>query len=306
MPSTTGTEPACRSFLNHLRFTRRFSIHTLTAYTFDLNQFVNFVKRPILFATEEHVQLYLLYLKTRGYSSRSVKRKLEVLKSFYRYHLKFEGLADSPCKKISKLKFSKPTVRFIPEPIIHLTLDSIDPTKGKESLRDRLMLELLYTTGLRSSELLNIKTTDIDLLNAHIKVTGKRKWQRLIPLSSRVQELIQVYNTNWKTLNESEFLFCTKRGQKVYPVLLWRIVRKYFQREKLKFNVSAYTFRHSAATHMYHNHAPLEGLKIFLGHRSVKSTLNYLHVDTEHLKRVHQRSHPKEKSQVKKSVGHSS
>jgi hypothetical protein len=153
----------------------------------------------------------------------------------------------------------------------------------------------LYFTGCRASEIINLKTDQINYVKRQIKVIGKGNFERIVLVNAEIINLIKAYRRKSKCCKDSGKLFTTDRGKKIYPMLLWRLVRRYFKPEKLGINTSAHILRHSIATHLYHNRAPLHSIKRFLGHRSLKTTVLYLHFGPEHLKKVYQDAHPKER-----------
>jgi integrase/recombinase XerC len=284
-----------RIFFNHLKFVRRYSSHTTTAYKADLAQFQKFFKRNLLSATRKDIRDFLVSLIVKEFSLRTVNRKLEVLKSFYRYHWKHSNIETSPCWNIRQFRFVRPKGRFIPVDDVIQTLDNIDPYGNRKKLRDRLILELLYCTGCRACEIINLKKKDIDYSRIAIKVTGKGNRERLVTINPKLIELIKLYLVKWRHKNRSQFLLNNDKGKRIYSMFLWRVVRKYFSPEKLKINTSAHVLRHSIATHLYHNRAPLHDIKNFLGHRSLKTTAIYLHFGIDHLKEVYAKAHPKER-----------
>jgi integrase/recombinase XerC len=229
------------------------------------------------------------------YSLQTVNRKLEVLKSFYRYHFRHGNIPESPCWNIPQLHFPRPKGRFIPASCVTRILDDIVPGNCRTKLRDKLILEIIYFTGCRASEIINLKTHQINYFKKQIKVIGKGSYERIVFVNSRIIKLIKAYRRKSKCCKDSVNLFTTDRGKKIYPMFLWRLVRRYFKPEKLGMNTSAHILRHSIATHLYHNRAPLHSIKRFLGHRSLKTTLLYLHFGPEHLKKVYQDAHPKER-----------
>jgi integrase/recombinase XerC len=284
-----------REFLYHLQFVKRYSAHTIKAYSTDLSQFHFFFKSDLLTATLKDVRKFLKRLIESQYSLRTVNRKLEVLKSFYRYHFRQGNIPESPCLRIPQLRFIRPKGRFIPAVCVKQVLDDIVPGNCRTKLRDKLILEILYFTGCRASEIINLKTNQINYFKRQIKIVGKGNFERIVLVNAQIINLIKSYRRKSKCCKDSGNLFTTDKGKKIYPMFLWRLVRRYFKPKKLGINTSAHILRHSIATHLYHNRAPLHSIKRFLGHRSLKTTVLYLHFGPEHLKKVYQDAHPKER-----------
>jgi site-specific recombinase XerD len=172
-------------------------------------------------------------------------------------------------------------------------LDNINPDQNRQKLRDYLILVILYHTGCRASEIINLKKHDIDYNRKVLKVIGKGRIERLVTVNSNIIQLIGTYLQNWKGRRRSRYLFTNNEGHKMYPMFLWRLIRKYFNPTEIKKNVSAHTIRHSIATHLYQNGASMKNVKDFLGHKHFKSTSGYVHFDEETLKIIYNRCHPK-------------
>jgi integrase/recombinase XerC len=280
-------------FLKYAQNVRRYSSHTINAYRADLQQFAKHYQGCIISADRKDIRGFLLWLRSNGYTARTANRKLEVLKSFYRYHIKFSGLKESPCQLIQSLRYSSPRGTFIQVDTFNNILNNIDHRNSRKLLRDRLILEILYFTGCRATEIINLKKAKIDYNKMQLKITGKGNYERIAVVSPAIIEMIKLYNKKWKHINKTPFLFNNDKGKKIYPMFLWRLIRAYYKPSELGHNTSAHVIRHSIATHLYHNRAPLHSIKTFLGHRSLKTTVIYLHFDIQHLIRVHNSAHPK-------------
>jgi len=168
-------------------------------------------------------------------------------------------------------------------------LDAIDYKKCKKLLRDRLVLEFLYQTGCRASEVINLRKNQIDTHRKQIRILGKGNVERVIPITRRLNRLINLHLKRWAIKNKTPYLFSTDSGKKMYSMFLWRLIKKYFPER----NVSAHTLRHSCATHLYHNRAPIKAIRDLLGHRALRSTEVYLHLDIGHLITIYTDSHPR-------------
>ncbi|MEQ9415831.1 MAG: tyrosine-type recombinase/integrase, partial [Cyclobacteriaceae bacterium] len=270
----------------------------------DLKQFSCFVNGDLLTATRIDVREFLIDLQEKKYSFRTINRKLEVLRSFYRYHRRFTGFGNYPCSYVRNLRFVKPRGTYLTVEKIREVLDGIQPGGNRKLVRDQLVLELLYQTGCRADEIINLRKEDIDCQKKLVKVIGKGKVERLIPLSKRVVKLIQDHLKVWTGKNSGLFLLTNNKGLQLYPMYLWRLIRKYFKVSEIGVGVSAHTMRHSCATHLYHNRAPIKAIRDLLGHRSLRSTEAYLHLDLKSLIRIYSDSHPKAGTGRKKRGGH--
>jgi integrase/recombinase XerC len=288
-------------YLSHIKNIRRYSAHTITAYKSDLKQFKEFFKKNLFLARRKDVREYLLHLKTMNYSPRTIHRKLEVLKSFYRYHRKHSNIA-SPCHLVPPVRFQKPRGSYLAKEKIASILDSIQPEQNRKIMRDLVILEMLYYTGCRSDEIINLRKQCIDFDREQMKVVGKGKVERIVPLNKKLVVLIKIYSKMWSHKNRGSYLFVNNKGNKMYPMYLWRLIRKYFSLEHAGMPISAHTFRHSVATHLYHNRAPIKSIRDLLGHRSLESTSAYLHLDIAKLIEIYNRSHPRANVVCKSAV----
>ncbi|MBZ0246876.1 MAG: tyrosine-type recombinase/integrase [Cyclobacteriaceae bacterium] len=296
--------PEVEQYIKHIECVRRYSKHTITAYRTDLKQFSYFLKGDLLTASRKDVREFLIDLQANKYSFRSINRKLEVLRSFYRYYRKFTDFENYPCSFVRNLRFEKPRGTYLTVEKIREVLDAIQPGGNRKIVRDQLVLELLYQTGCRADEIINLRKKDVNFRKRQIKVVGKGKVERLIPLSKRVVKLIKVHLKLWKDKNTGLFLLTNNKGKPLYPMYLWRLIRKYFKVNTIGVGVSAHTIRHSCATHLYHNRAPIKAIRDLLGHRSLRSTEAYLHLDLKSLIRIYNDSHPKAGTVRKKRGGH--
>lgn len=168
-------------------------------------------------------------------------------------------------------------------------LNGIQPGVNRKTVRDLLVLELLYQTGCRADEIINLRKDQIDFQRNQIKVLGKGKIERIIPLKKGLTQLIKKHLKLWKGKNQTPYLISNNKGKKLYPMFLWRLIRRYFKTE----GISAHTIRHSFATHLYHNRAPIKAIRDLLGHQSLRSTTAYLHLDIFQLIQIYTNSHPR-------------
>lgn len=293
-------------FLNYLRYERNYSDHTVLAYSKDLSQFEEFVRshhegfNPVDIDADI-VRNWIVSLLDEQMSPVSVNRKLSSLKSFFKYLMKCGIVSINPLRLINGPKTKKPLPYFIKESEMELLLDGDGFDTDFEGVRDRLILELLYDTGIRRSELVGIKNTDVDYEAMQVKVTGKRNKQRLIPFAEGLKRLLVAYTEvrNREIGVESEWLFVRKNAKPLNPNSVYTIVKKRLADIPALSKRSPHILRHSFATSMLNNGAELNAVKELLGHSSLASTSVYTHTTFEELKKVYN-AHPR----AKKEGGH--
>jgi len=288
------------TFINYLKFEKRVSQHTLKSYTVDLNQFLKFYKvysKDKKFKDIDHrsIRSWVVDLSLKKLSNRSINRKIATLKAFFKFLIKREFLVKNPTNKIQSLKTDSLLPKFIKEKDMKFFFENLQLKKNFEGQRDLLIIELLYGTGMRVSELINLKTKDLHLEKSEIKVLGKRGKERIIPLNN--QSLKQTKNyISVKKNNihyENEFLISTKKGKKSYPMLISRIVKKHISKLIDSENYNPHLLRHTFATHILNRGADLNAVKDLLGHSSLAATQIYTHNSIEKLKKTFEQSHPK-------------
>jgi integrase/recombinase XerC len=289
------------SFLKYLTYEKRSSPHTIQSYQTDLLQFESFVQdHHDLDKTEkaDHraIREWMVNLVESGYSPRSINRKIASLRSYYKFLLKRNSISKDPTQKIRVLKSGKKIPHFVKEDEIIRLFDEHDFGSEFEGIRDKLLLELLYGTGIRLSELLNLKETDIDFFEVTIKVLGKRNKERIIPLNTELLNLISHYTESKRENfngNGNEFLIVTNNGEKCYSMFVYRTVRKYLDSFTSIDKRSPHVLRHTFATHLLNKGAELNAVKDLLGHTSLAATQVYTHNSLEKLKKVFDQAHPK-------------
>lgn len=282
-------EVEINQYLSHIKFVRRYSQHTLIAYRTDLVQFKTYCQKNLLEVAQADVRGFLKYLREQKLTPRTINRKIEVLRSFYRHYRRFTVYNEFPCAHIKLLRFVKPRGKYLPKETIINVLDEIDYKNCKKLLRDRLVLEFLYQTGCRASEVINLRKNQIDTHHKQIRILGKGNVERVVPITKRLSKLINLHLKNWVLKNKTPYLFSTNSGKKMYPIFLWRLIKRYFKAP----GISAHTLRHSCATHLYQNRAPIKAIRDLLGHRALRSTEVYLHLDIGHLIKIYSDSHPR-------------
>jgi len=289
------------SFLQYLQIEKRYSLHTVRSYLNDLDQFYQFLlslglpKDPVG-VTSHDIRAWIVSMLENNYSTVSVHRKISCLRVFYRY-LRKEGIVkNDPLEKVVLPKRKKSLPVFIEEEAMDKLLDNFSFGDDFAGIRNRTIIELLYLTGMRRSELIGLKDNDVDLSDGSLKVTGKRNKQRIIPLVrpfiKRLDEYIRVRNENVATLNNGWF-FITDKGNKLYDKYVYNTVNSYLAFVTTIEKKSPHILRHTFATHMLNRGADLNSIKELLGHANLSATQIYTHNTFEKLKKVYKQAHPR-------------
>jgi integrase/recombinase XerC len=326
-----------QDFLNYLKFEKRFSDHTANCYFADLNQFGDFLfsrseddqEPPHQTMTEDHpigqttavatqakpkvdhmllnadsnvVRAYLAHLTEKQYSKATIARKLATLRSFYKFLIKRNQIASNPVTSIRTPKQEKKLPKFLEYEDIKRLLET-PPIDNWLGARDRAILEALYSTGMRVSEIVALNMDDIDFLSEVVHIRGKGKKERIAPISSSALRVIQHYiefrnkraqaNPNF----DNKVLFVNKHGKRLSTRSVRRKMDKYLKMAGLDPSISPHTLRHSFATHMLNNGADLRSVQELLGHQSISTTQIYTHLTTRQLKNVYENAHPRENTQ---------
>lgn len=288
-------------FLEHIEYEKRYSKNTVIAYRKDLAQYQEYLLshydlENIPDARHEMIRSWMVYLMESGITPRSISRKITCLNSFYKYLLKENILKTNPMSRINPPKASHRLPVFVEEEKMTLLLNEIDFPEGFPGLRDRLVVELFYVTGMRLSELTNLKEDNTDLAGGTIKVLGKRNKERIIPLSNRMARLIENYiEEKRRTFPEAppSSLVVTDKGGAAYGRMIYRIVNHYLKAVTTIQKKSPHVLRHTFATHMLNKGADLNAIKEILGHASLAATQVYTHNTIEKLKTIYKQAHPK-------------
>ncbi len=286
-------------FLNHLEFEKRYSAHTLTAYKSDLRQYVAFLATTYEDlstekATHLHIRSFMAQLMDEGISSRSIQRKLITLRSYYKFLLQENIITVNPLLRVQSPKTPSRLPAFIEVNEME-KLASGSTVSGFSFLRNELIVQMLYHTGMRLSELKNLKTDHINLAKCELKVLGKRNKERIIPFTEELQRSITHYLIEKKKVPEAntEFLFVLDHGKPVYEKFIYRIVTSALSLITTSEKKSPHVLRHSYATHLLNNGAKINAIKELLGHSSLAATQIYTHNNIEQLKKAHKSSHPR-------------
>lgn len=292
-----------KHFTDYLLLEKKYSPLTINAYQKDLESFHEFNKEEfnednIKTVNYSQIRSWIIFLVETGIANRSINRKISSLNTYYKFLLKVGTLKINPLTKHRALKTSKKVQIPFSENEINTVLDDFNFDDSFEGIRDKLIIELFYSTGIRRIELVQLKLTDIDLSNHTLKVLGKRNKERLLPLLNTVIETIKKYlikRQELQLINDEIYLFLTKKGIKIYETLAYRIINDYFSRASTKVKKSPHILRHSFATHLLNQGADLNAVKELLGHSSLAATQIYTHNSIAELKKVYAKTHPRNK-----------
>ncbi len=288
-------------FIDYLKFEKRYSVHTIRSYQDDLFSFFDFIQlqfgeTPLPEVSPSLIRSWLASLKDEGLSSRSVNRKISSLKSFYKYQLRNGVVEQSPMNAITSPKASKRLPVYVEQRDIATLFEEIAFPADWEGDTDRLLLAIFYHTGMRLSELVNLRERQVDVSNRTLKVLGKGNKERVIPVSPVLVEYIQAYSRQKRVLLEAPdtvYLLVNSKGKKLYAQYVYRAVRKYLGQVTTVDKKSPHVLRHTFATHLMNSGADLNSVKELLGHASLAATQVYTHNTIEKLKEVYKKAHPK-------------
>ncbi|WGF91314.1 tyrosine-type recombinase/integrase [Aequorivita marisscotiae] len=290
-----------QAFTDYLQLEKKYSPNTITAYLKDLRDFGKFASDEYQYANIDTVNYaivrsWIVMLVDSGISNRTVNRKISSLNTYYKFLLKIGQIEVNPLAKHKSLKISKKIQVPFSETEISSVLEFLALQSDFIGLRDRLIVELFYSTGIRRAELINIKLSDVSLSQKTVKVLGKRNKERIMPLLPIVIQTIEAYVPHRNQLensNDSEYLFLTQKGVKIYENLVYRIINSYFSKTSEKVKKSPHILRHSFATHLLNEGADINAVKELLGHSSLASTQVYTQNSIAKLKEVYKSSHPR-------------
>ena len=286
------------SFIQYLQFEKRFSNHTVLAYSTDLSQFYDYLQATYKITelrdiSHTLVRSWIVSMMEAKISARSINRKVTTLKTFYKYLLRQNIVKENPMLKVQSPKMSKRLPVFVEKDKMNQLLDNQESfEEDPDKLRNKLIIELFYATGMRLSELINLKQGSIDLSKGQLKVLGKRNKERIIPFGPELGREIKAWLDSKKE-EEPELLFTGKSGKKLSEKLVYTIVKKYLSGVTTIDKKSPHVLRHTFATHMLNNGADLNAIKELLGHANLSATQIYTHNTVEKLKNIHKQAHPK-------------
>lgn len=292
-----------QSFIGYLQFEKRYSAHTIRAYKDDLHFFFQYLleqydEPEITAINAPMVKSWLAAMKSGGLESRSLNRKISVLKSFFRYLIKAGTVKDTPMQAVISPKAGKKLPVYVEEDTMRQLWDKVEFPEGFEGITHRIILSLFYNTGMRLSELMLLKISQISEGSSWIRVWGKGNKERVIPVSEGllqdIKEYIRAKEENFKGEEYNrEYLLVTPKGKKLYPKYLYKVVKNYLGRVSTLEKRSPHVLRHSFATHLMRNGADLNAVKDLLGHSSLAATQVYTHNNISQLQNIHKKAHPK-------------
>ncbi len=288
------------SFLNFLQYEKNYSEKTINSYRVDLIQLEEYIKHNSeeLTLTEvdaDIIRQWIIDLMKKGYTASSVNRKLSSLRSFYRFLLLKQEITKDPTRKINGPKKKKPLPIFLKEKEINKVLEETNFKEGFIGIRDQMIIEMFYATGIRLSELIGLNNKDINFEDSLIKVKGKRNKERLIPFGDELKESILSYiSVRDETITvKSEAFFIKENGERLYNALVERLVKRQLSKVVTLKKKSPHVLRHTFATAMLNNEANLNAIKEILGHSSLAATEVYTHTTFEELKNIYKLAHPR-------------
>lgn len=288
-------------FIDYLALEKKYSIHTITAYKNDVETFSNFIleqynQSNLKDVHYNQIRNWIICLVEKKLDNRSINRKLSSLKSFYKFLQKTKQIEINPLAKHKALKLTKKVQIPFSTKEVNEVIEMISRLEVNDfaSIRNKLIVELFYSTGIRRVELINLKITDVDLQENLIKVLGKRNKERFVPILGSVKETIKLYLKEKGTINSfNDCFFVTEKGNKIYETLVYRVINLYFSKVSSKVKKSPHILRHSFATHLLNEGADLNSVKELLGHSSLASTQVYTHNSLDALKKVYNQAHPR-------------
>lgn len=291
------------AFINYLTLEKKYSPHTVLAYQNDLNSFLIFIKEEFDITNSKQVNYsmirsWIVSLVGQKLNNKSINRKIASLKAFYKFLLKTNQISENPLAKHKSLKVAKTLQVPFSEKEINAVLNQIDVNEDYESMRDKAIIELFYATGMRKTELIQLKLSDVDFQEQRLKILGKRNKERIVPIITSSAISLNQYVTIRKKVEtpaSNGILFLSKNGVKLSQTLVYRIINNYFSHISTKEKKSPHILRHSFATHLLNEGADLNAIKELLGHSSLASTQVYTNNSIAELKKVYANAHPRNK-----------
>lgn len=292
-------EQRATDFIQYLRFEKRYSQHTLTAYGKDLKQFFTYIDgqfgiRDIPELALFHIRSWLASLKDEGQQARSINRKISSLSSFYKYLLKQQVVDKNLVRQLHSLKLPERLPTFLKENETEKLLEELQFDEGFKGFTDRMICELLYQTGMRRAELLNLKEKDVEWSLHQVRILGKGNKERLVPVSPMLLQTLKEYIAEKKKLGyDRDHLLVLETGLPLYAGYVYRTVKKYMTDATTLKKKSPHVLRHTFATHLLNNGANIQAIKDLLGHSSLAATQVYTHNNIDKLKEIHKLNHPR-------------
>lgn len=292
-----------QAFQDYIQLQKNYSVHTVKAYVkdiqeFELFNFTHFEQSSIDQVAYPQIRSWIVFLADQSISNASINRKISSLKSYYRFLLRIKQIEQSPLLKHKALKTPKKLQIPFSEKELDLVLNQLVYPEGILGLRDKLIIDLFYTTGIRRAELIGLKIHSVDFQSKTVKVLGKRNKERIVPLLPIIVEELKSYLTQRNQVEDfrnKEELFLLQNGVKLNDTFVYRLINKYFSGISEKVKKSPHILRHTFATHLLNNGADLNSVKELLGHASLASTQVYTHSSLSELKKVYANAHPRNK-----------
>ena len=294
MQDINKEDPILRSFFDFLYIEKGLSSNTILSYKIDVKTFTEWIKKKdlnYLNVNENHINDFISFLFKKKLKSSSVNRKISSLKTLYFFLQKNKLIFKSPLQEVISPKKEKYLPISMSEDEVEKLLNSPDCSKKIEK-RDKAMIEMLYATGMRISELINLKMTDIDLNRSIAKVMGKGSKERLIPFGEKAHDALNLYLSS-REISSSKEIFLSNRGSKLSRVAFWQRIKIYLKKENLKASISPHTLRHAFATHLLNRGADLRSVQLLLGHSDLSTTQIYTHIAKQRLSDVLKKHHPR-------------
>lgn len=290
-----------KPFIDYLLLEKKYSPHTVTAYTKDIERFLNFVadvyeQNTLLLVNYSMIRSWIVSLVDSGIANSSINRKISSLKTYYKFLLKTGQITETPLARHRSLKVAKKVQIPFSQTEVEDALELFDHANDFQTLRDKLIVELFYSTGIRRAELIGLKLSDVSRVQKTVKVLGKRNKERIIPLLPSVLSTMDQYKIHREALPNlaaTDSLLVTSKGNAIYETLVYRVITRYFSEISLKVKTSPHILRHSFATHLLSQGAELNAVKELLGHASLASTQVYTHNSIDTLKQVYKNTHPR-------------
>ena len=283
-----------QSFLNYIQFEKRYSVHTIESYTNDLSQFTDFLlpyEKEIASANHLDIRNWMVSMMESKITPRSINRKVSTLKSFFKFLLRRGEIKKNPLAKVQTPKSSKRLPVFVETTGIDKLLHQIEFPEGYQGALDKIVIEIFYGTGMRRSELLNLKLTDFDAYSAQVKVLGKGNKERIIPIHHELRNSINHFISQKPVAGI--YLLSDESGEKLTAAYVYKTVKHYLNLVTTVGKKSPHTLRHTFATHLMNNGADINAVKELLGHSSLAATQVYTHNTIDKLKSIYKQAHPK-------------
>lgn len=297
----TTSYPQVKSFIEYLQFEKRYSQHTIVSYQTDLEQFFAFLisqydSPPLASVNAGFVRSWLAEMRNEDMTPKSLNRKISSLKSFFKYLMKAGEVKQSPMTTIAAPKVGKRLPSFVAQNDMHTLQQYVEFPDTWKGQTDKLLLDLLYATGMRLSELINLKESQVDNANCQVKVLGKGSKERIIPVSTDIINQLTTYAKNKKKIpgeTACPNFFVNEKGKPLYPKYVYNVVKANLSLVTTLKKKSPHVLRHTFATHLTNNGADLNAIKELLGHSSLAATQIYTHNTIEKLKDIYKKAHPK-------------